>query len=49
MNMFSDEYFMHFALQQAELAFDEGEIPVLQPMLKCWLSLQPAIKWELNT
>jgi tRNA(adenine34) deaminase len=26
--MFSDEYFMHFALQQAELAFDEGEIPV---------------------
>lgn len=28
MNMFSDEYFMHFALQQAEMAFDEGEIPV---------------------
>jgi tRNA(adenine34) deaminase len=28
MTMFSDEYFMHFALQQAELAFDEGEIPV---------------------
>ena len=26
--MFSDEYFMHFALQQAENAFDEGEIPV---------------------
>ncbi|MEY4538863.1 MAG: MafB19-like deaminase, partial [Bacteroidota bacterium] len=26
--MFSDEYFMSFALQQAENAFDEGEIPV---------------------
>jgi tRNA(adenine34) deaminase len=26
--MFSDEYFMQFALQQAEMAFDEGEIPV---------------------
>ena len=26
--MFSDEYFMSLALQQAENAFDEGEIPV---------------------
>ena len=26
--MFSDEYFMLLALQQAESAFDEGEIPV---------------------
>ena len=26
--MFPDEYFMHFALQQAEMAFDEGEVPV---------------------
>ena len=26
--MFSDEYFMLLALQQAENAFDEGEIPV---------------------
>lgn len=25
---FSDEYFMRIALQQAEIAFDEGEIPV---------------------
>jgi len=26
--MFSDEYFMSLALQQAEIAFDEGEVPV---------------------
>ena len=26
--MFSDEYFMNIAYQQAELAFDRGEIPV---------------------
>ena len=27
-NIFSDEYFMKKALQEAELAFDKGEIPV---------------------
>lgn len=28
MDMFSDEYFMKKALQEAEMAFDKGEVPV---------------------
>jgi tRNA(adenine34) deaminase len=28
MELFNDEYFMHRALQEAELAYQEGEIPV---------------------
>ena len=50
--MYNDEYFMLLALQQAENAFDEGEIPV-GALIVCQDQIiakgyKPIILWECD-